>query len=109
MKSNTIIIDSMKMEEIIGSLESSYNRLTEIFSNEDNNKEIINGTDVWTSAAQQALYDKYSLLSNSFKNVEYSLDIYIKFLRKTLEDYKMAENEIVNNIDLIANELDVNS
>lgn len=109
MNSNIVITDSGKFEEIINSLEKSYNKLTEIFSNEDNNKEVINGTDVWTSGAQQALYNKYVLLSNSFKQIDYSLDIYIKFLKKTLEDYKMIENEINKNIDIISNELDVNS
>lgn len=108
MKSS-ILVDSAKFEEIINSLEKSYKRLQEISLNEKNNKEIINGTDVWTGTAQNAMYNKYNTLTDSFEKIDYSLDIYIKFLKKTLEDYKLAEQEIGKNIDQIANELNVNS
>lgn len=110
MKNNITITNSSQFEEIINSLESSYNKIKKININENNNKEIINGdTDIWKGDSQVAMYNKYLLLSESFSKVEYSLEVYIKFLRKTLEDYTKAEQEINSNINQIANELDVNS
>lgn len=109
MKSRIVITDSGQFEEVINSLEDSYNKIKDIFSKEKSNKEEINGTDTWTGSAQEAMYGKYEQLSENFEPIEYSLEVYIKFLRKTLEDYIRVEEEISNNIDQIANELDVNS
>ena len=108
MKSNIVITDSTQFEEIITALESSYNNLVNIFTNEQINIELINETDTWTSEAQKALYGKYTILSDSYENIKYSLEVYIKFLKKTLEDYRLAEEKISENIDKIESELDVN-
>ena len=109
MNNNILITDSAKFEEIIQSLEKSYNKIKEIFLSEQNNKEEINSTDTWTSNAQKAMYGKYAMLTNNFGPIEYSLEVYIKFLKKTLEDYKRLDEEITKNMDYISNELDVNS
>ena len=109
MKNNIVITDSEQFEEVIRSLEASYNKIKEIFISESNNKEYINSTDIWTGTAQEAMYEKYNLLSNNFYPIENSLDIYIRFLKKTIEDYKRYESEISNNIDKLENEFNVNS
>jgi hypothetical protein len=46
-------------------------------------------------------------LSGNFGPILYSLDLYIKFLKKTLEDYTLAEKEIDKNVDGVAQALDV--
>ena len=109
MNNNISITDSKQFEEVIISLEDSYKKIQSIFSNERKNKEEINCTDTWTGNAQEAMYDKYSKLTANFAPIEYSLDIYIKFLKKTLDDYKKADMEISNNIEQISGGLDVNS
>ena len=109
MNNSIVITDSGQFEEVINSLEDSYNKLVDIFANEKNNKEEINETDTWTGNASQAMYGKYQALSENFTPIEYSLSVYIKFLKKTLEDYKRVEEEISTNIDMISEQLDVNS
>lgn len=109
MKNNIAINDFDKFSEIITSLEASYNNLKEITIKEKENKEKINSTEIWTGYSQKAMYDKYNILTNDFDQIEYSLDIYIKFLRKTLEDYRLIDEEINKNALEASNELDVNS
>ena len=109
MMNNITINDFDKFSEIITSLEASYNKLKEISNKEKDNKEKINSTETWTGYSQKAMYDKYNILTNDFDQIEYSLDVYIKFLRKTLEDYRLIEEEINKNANLVSNELDVNS
>ena len=109
MNNSIVITDSGQFEEVINSLEDSYNKLVDIFANEKNNKEEINETDTWTGTASQAMYGKYQASSENFTPIEYSLSVYIKFLKKTLEDYKRVEEEISTNIDMISEQLDVNS
>ena len=108
MKNNIVITDSTQFEEIINALETSYNNLVNIFTNEQINIELINETDTWTSEAQKALYGKYTTLSGNYEKIQYSLEVYIKFLKKTLEDYKLADERINDNIEKIENELNVN-
>ena len=109
MMNNITITDSAQFEEVINSLEISYNVIKEILKKEIDNKERINKTDAWSGPAQEAMYDKYVKLSNNFEPIDYSLKLYIVFLKKTLEDYKRIEEEINKNIDILQDNLDVNS
>ena len=109
MTNSITITDSEKFNEVITSLEDSYNKLKEIKENEKTNKELINATDVWTSNAQNSMYNKFTELINIYEQVDYSIDIYIKFLKKTLEDYELLNEEISKNVDLVENELNINS
>ena len=104
-----IITDSIQFQEVINSLEESYNKIKDLFANQRKNAEEINGTDTWTGTASEVTYGKYKQLTENFEPIEYSLELYIKFLKKTLEDYTLAEKEINRNIDDIAQSLDVNS
>lgn len=107
MKNQVVITNSAQFQEVIDSLEQSYNKLKDLFANQNKNKEHINGTETWTGATAQVMYDKYNQLSQNFGPIEYSLELYIKFLKKTLEDYTLMEQEVDKNIDAVAQELDV--
>lgn len=103
------ITDTEQFEEVINSFEKSFHTIKDLFGNQKNNAEKINGTDVWTGATAEVMYKKYKLLSDNFGPIEYSLELYIKFLKKTLEDYKRITQEIERNIDDMAQSLDVES
>ena len=107
MTNKILITDSAQFEEVIRALEDSYNKVKDIFQSQKRNAEEINETDTWTGATAEVMYNKYKLLSDNFAPIEYSLDLYIKFLKKTLEDYKRAEEEIERNINDIEQSLDV--
>ncbi len=109
MMNNITITDSEKFEEVINSLLDSYNKLKEIKDSEIRNKEKINGTDTWTSNAQKSMSNKFEELIESYEQIDFSLAIYIKFLSKTLEDYKLLNDEISKNVDKVENELNINS
>ncbi len=107
MKDQVVITNSAQFQEVINSLEESFKKIEELFGNQKRNAEEINGTDTWTGATAEAVYEKYMKLSENFGPILYSLDLYIKFLKKTLEDYTLAEQEIDKNIDGVAQALDV--
>ncbi len=109
MKSNIVITDSAKFEEVIASLEESYKKVKEIFEKQNKNKEEINETDIWSGYGAKAMYSKYNDLSKNFAPIDYSLQVYIKFLKKTLEDYTRLVQELDRNTNEMANSLDVNS
>lgn len=106
---NIVITNSAEFAEVIQALEQSYNKILEIFDNERKNAEKINATDTWTGNCQKVVYEKYKMLNNNYGPIEYSLDLYIKFLKKTLEDYTLMEQEINKNLDNMESSLNVNS
>jgi len=109
MQSNIVITDSAKFEEIITSFESSFKIIQDIIAKEYKNVEKINETEVWSGPSAKSMYEKYKELNSNYKLIEYSLDLYAKFMRKTLEDYRRIDEETRKNIDDMASNLDVNS
>lgn len=104
-----VITDAGKFEQIITSFEDSFNKVKDLFANEKRNAEEINNTDTWTGATAGVMYEKYKKLSDNFQPIEYSLELYIKFLKKTLEDYRRIEEEINKNMEDFSESLNVNS
>ncbi len=107
--SRVVITDSSQFESAVNEIEKSYKTIQDIFSSEKNNRKETEGSDTWNSNAQIAFHDKYNQLINNFDPIEYSLELYIKFLRKTLEDYRRLEEELEKNMSDFASSLDVNS
>jgi len=95
--------------EVIESMEASYNKIKDVIDKEKKNVERINETDVWTGKAAETVYEKYKLLNSNYEQIDYSLDLYIKFLRKVLEDYTRWVEESGKNIEGMSTSLDVNS
>ena len=106
---NIVITDSAKFQEVIDSFEETAKNISDIFKNQTKNVERINETDVWSGKCSHAIYNKYSQLNSNYAAIEYSLKIYIAFLKKTLEDYTLIEQEINKNMEFVASSLDVNS
>ena len=98
-----------ELQEAINQLKSSLKVLNDIFSSQKNNVERIGGTDVWSGTSADALRNKYKQLNANYDPISYSIDLYIKFLEKTLEDYNRLVQEQSKNIDAMAENLDVNS
>ena len=106
---NLKINNFAEFEETITLLTESYNKMKDVFDKQRKNAEKVNETDTWTGRAQKSMYGKYKALNDNFAPIEYSLDLYIKFLNKTKEDYRLANEEIAKNVDEFAQSLDVNS
>lgn len=104
-----LITNSTQFEEVIRAFEQSLPKIKDIFTNERANAEQINATSTWTSETQKIMYEKYKLLENNFAPIEESLQLYINFMKKTLEDYKAVEEHINQMAENNSNELNVNS
>ena len=67
----------------------------------------INETDTWSGKTAKVMYEKYKMLNDNYSHIEYSLELYIKFLKKSLEDYIRLNAEFTNNMEETAEALDV--
>ena len=105
------ISDTAKFEEVINNIEAILPSISNTFQSEKRNSEGMNGEgNTWKGQSQEKLYEKYKILESNFGPIEEALHIYVKFLRKTLEDYKALENSLNAKIDEYAsNQMDVNS
>ena len=105
---NTITItNSNEFEKIIEKIETSRRNILEIFSEDSNNIENIHETDIWTGKAQDALYRKYKELERNFSPIDETLQIYVAFLKNTLESYKEFEEKTIKDTDINSNNLDI--
>ena len=104
---NLKINNFAEFEETISELTESYKKMQDVFANQKKNAEKVNETDTWTGKAQRSMFEKYKALNGNYDPIEYSLDLYIKFLNKTKEDYRLVNEEIAKNVDEFAQSLDV--
>lgn len=104
-----VITDSAQFEEVIQNFEKSLTRIKDIFANENKNIEEINATSTWTSKTQEVIYNKHKMLGKNFAPIEESIQLYINFMRKTLDDYKNFEEQINKNAEASSDQLSVNS
>ena len=107
--SRIIITDSTEFENIINTLELSSNRIKDVFARENKNMSNIDNTDVWRGKTQEKIYEKYKGLSENYEGISDSLDIFIKFLKTTLQNYTNLETKIQSNQVNNSSQLDVNS
>lgn len=103
------IKNPLEIQEAINQLKGSLNTLKDIFAKQKNNVERINETQVWSGDASKIVYRKYAMLNNNYDPITYSIDLYIKYLEKVLEDYRRMDIEIGKNLDAASDALDVNS
>lgn len=104
-----VITNTDSFENIIGSFESSLNKIKDAFDRETAHIETINKTDVWTGATQEVMYEKHKELEKNFNPIEDALQHYINFMKKTVSDYKAIEAKIDSDANDNSTNLDVNS
>ena len=106
-----VIKDSAKFREVIENIEAVFPRIQDAFQSENRNSESMNGEgETWKGQSQEKLYEKYQELAKNFTPIEETIALYIRFLKKTLEDYEALEQQTNNMIEEYANnQMDVNS
>lgn len=106
--SKTIIKDASSFEAIINNLEDSLKTIYEIFERQDGNFNQMNDKEVWDDDIETIMFDKYKTLSKNYQPICESLTNYIKFLKITLENYKVFESQMNKNIENNLDNLNVN-
>lgn len=109
MSNRIVITDSNAFENVISVFESTLPEMKKIFQSEKTITKEIDSTPTWTGEAQKALYGKYKQLEENFNPIEESMEIYIKFLKKTIEDYKKLDTELSQKAEEFSEQLNVNS
>ena len=103
------ITDSDKFQEVIQTFRETLPSIKNCFESERRNSIDIGGTDVWKGKAQEKLNEKYKMLEQNFDPIVETMEIYIRFLQKTLDDYKELEAQISAKADAFSEQLNVNS
>ena len=109
MSNKVVITDSNQFENVISVFESTLPEFKKIFENERTITKEIDNTPTWTGEAQRALYGKYKALEANFNPIVESMEIYIRFLKKTIEDYKALDKELMQKAEEYNEQLKVNS
>ena len=104
-----VITDSDKFEDIIQLFEHTIPKIKGYFESERRNAMEINQTATWTGASQKALYDRYKMLEANFNPIVDTLELYTRFLKKTLADYKALEQTLNQKAEEFSDQLNVNS
>ncbi len=105
----TTVIDTEKKNGVIHELEGILKKLMNLFDIQDKNLLDVGETPTWTGKSATVLRSKYDQLSKNFPMVVYSLELYIRFLKKTVQDYEMMNKAQSQNIDEMKENLDVNA
>lgn len=103
------LINTTELEKEINVFETSLNKIKEIFQNERKNLNHMNEKNVWAGKTQEAIYNNQVAFQNNFEPIEEALQVYINFMKKSLNDYKRFEQTQVLNQENNASDLDVNS
>lgn len=106
---NLVIKNYQEFEETLTELEDSLRKMEDVFDSQIKNTEKINRTEIWTGYSQSAMYDKLSTLNGNYEPIRNSLELYVRFLKKTKEDYRLMMEAQNANIEAAAEELTVNS
>ncbi len=104
-----VITDTNKFEEVIQVFEQTLPNIKNHFESERRISNEYNATKTWTGKSQEALYKKYTELERNFNPIVESIEIYIRFLKKTLEDYKKLEQQLNQKAEDFSEQLNVNS
>ena len=97
-----------EFEDVIKSLQDVTNNIHDIFEHRRTcDEHLIDGSTMQGKTAERT-YARCKELEENYGPIEYSLNLYINFLKKTLEDYKLLDQAIDKNAEEFAQALDVN-
>ena len=105
----SIIINEQSFQDEITRFETSINNIKDYLDKIDKEMDNIDGNnDTWKSKVATNIHDDHLELKKRFNNINTELSSYLSFLKKTLEDYKIQENNINTAIENNSSLLDVN-
>lgn len=97
-----------EFEDIINSFQEVANNIHDIFDHVRTNDEHLNDGSTIQGKTAEHTYARCKELAANYEPIDYSLNLYINFLRKTLEDYKLLDEAIDKNAEDFGQALDVN-
>ena len=103
-----VFINTEGLEQELSIFENSLTNIKNIFQNERNNLNYMNDGHSWVGKSQQTMYNKQIEFQQNFDPIEEALQVYIDFIRKSLEDYNREESTRVKNIEENLDNLNVN-
>ena len=104
-----IKMDTENMVKLISSFEHHMNAVNEILDSIEKNSRLIDGsTDIWKGKTQESVYQSYSTISESFPRITSQMQNYLSFMKKSVDDYILAENSIDDSINSESKDLNIN-
>ena len=101
-------IDTVGLEKEIQVFEQSANNIKMIFEKEKRNLLDMNNGHTWVGKTQEKMYEKQVSFQNNFEPINEALEVFINFMKKTVDDYKRFEDTSNKNIDENVDNLKVN-
>lgn len=107
MSNRIVITNSSEFEQVINVFESTLSDIKQSFENELKITATIDDTEIWKGDANKAFTHKYKELSKNYKVIEDSIEIYIKFLKKALQDYEEMDKKISTAAEKVTDRLNI--
>ena len=106
---NKEIIDTEGLQSEIEEFETAFSNIKDIFARERKNLNEMNNGHTWVGSTQEAMYEKQVEFQNNFEPIEEAMEVFINFMKKTLDDYKRFEQTQMKDQEDNSTDLDVNS
>lgn len=104
-----INIDTDGLEKLVASFDEKIKNVSKLFDDIEKKMHMIDGSsNTWCSVAQESVYNNYRTISDDFPVIISQLKNYNNFLKKTVENYKIGEEHINNDINNNEKDLNVN-
>jgi len=104
-----IVLNPDGLEKEINEFEKSKNKIRQIFDREKKTTLILNNGHSWVGKAGNAMYNKQQEFQKNFDPIIEALDVFIKYMKTSLEEYRKAEKETMIGLEKNSESLDVNS
>ena len=102
-------INTVALEREIQEFETALSNIKVIFERERRNVREMNNGHMWVGKTQEIMYRKQIAFQNNFGPVEEALEVFINFMKKSVEDYKRFEATRIKDQEENTSDLDVNS
>lgn len=103
------VINSNLLEQEIREFEKSKRNIDEIFRRERNNLSVMNNGHTWVGKTQETMCNAQYRFQNNFDPILEALDVYIRYLKDTLQDFKRFEEQRQRDLQNNETSMDVNS
>ena len=107
MSNRIVITNSSEFEQVISVFESTLSDIKKSFENELKITAAIDDNEIWKGEANKAFTKKYGELAKNFQVIEDSIEVYIKFLKKALQDYEEMDKKISSAAEKVTDRLNI--
>ena len=104
-----IVLNPDGLDKEINEFEKSKEKIRQIFDRQKKNMLMLDNGHSWVGKSGEAMFKKQQSFQRNFDPIIEALDVFIKYMKDSLEEYRKAEKETMKSLEINSESLDVNS